>query len=400
MTQIKYILVFTVLIIAIFILCRLYEYRVNIIMREGMSAGSSDYAAIMSDIANVSINPIQLPCSILNSSQELMSVPINQFFIKASYNSSYSGNYVSDEMLKYICSRGCRFLDFEVYYLLDSSTGTYNSYVGYSNDPAAVSPTIKNKDNITFQYMLQKALDYSFSNGAAKCPNYNDPLFIKIRPKVNNNDLANLMSLINNDILYSYNNGYKSYFYCSLSTKGAKRPIGTLLSSKTTLGDINKKVIFIFNEDYSNTKFLSEDTSENNDSVYYNLTSAASKDGIGLYGTTYIHYNNQHPMPPIQKTITTTVNIKDLYEVYPDDNITAQPNPDIFSIIPNYGYQIVEMQYYSSDIFLLVYENLFNNYSSGLVPITYCMSFTRLYGGAREMNLGIKSFMKTGGIDI
>ena len=39
-------------------------------------------------------------------------LPLSQYVIKASYNSALTGNYVNKDMIKYILSRGCRFLDF------------------------------------------------------------------------------------------------------------------------------------------------------------------------------------------------------------------------------------------------------------------------------------------------
>jgi hypothetical protein len=50
-------------------------------------------------------------------SSESQDMELMQYCIKGSVNSAYSGQYISDEMVKYVLSRGCRFLDFEVYYL-------------------------------------------------------------------------------------------------------------------------------------------------------------------------------------------------------------------------------------------------------------------------------------------
>ena len=40
---------------------------------------------------------------------------IRNFCIKSSCNSAYTGKYMNLNMIKYVLSRGCRFLDFEVY---------------------------------------------------------------------------------------------------------------------------------------------------------------------------------------------------------------------------------------------------------------------------------------------
>lgn len=428
MTIIRILLLFLIVFVTAAIMYKLLEKRAAIMRasREGLSTSSPDYAKVTASIASAKINQQQMPIAILNSSEELMDVPINQFMIKASANSAYSNDYISDDMLMYVCSRGVRYLDFEVYYLKDESgTGAYNAYVGYSSDTSSVSPTIRNIENVTFQHLLQKALDYSFSAGGSACPNPDDPLFIKIRTKCNAVDLAKLMTLINDDILYCYNNGYSNYFYIDKNINNfitqtstqtqtidskihSIKPIiknnkqsfklsGRRLTNKTTLGDLRRKVVFIFTEDNTTTKLLAH-AKDMPPTVFHNMTTAVDGDFAGLLGTSYLYINNSPPSPPIQRTVTTTMNADKFYEVYPDENVTGQANPDIYPIIQNYGYQIVQMQYYSPDSFLLVYETLFNNYSAGLVPVTYCMSFARLYGNAREMNLGIKSFMRLGGI--
>ena len=60
------------------------------------------------------------PHGIQSISPKNANLPISQYVIKGSYNSAISGNYVSTDMLYYVLSRGCRFIDFEIYYIDNS----------------------------------------------------------------------------------------------------------------------------------------------------------------------------------------------------------------------------------------------------------------------------------------
>ena len=65
---------------------------------------------------------------ITNFNGDIM-MPLNQYIVKSSYNSAISGKFVSIDMLRFVISRGCRFLDFEVVFLDDKP------YVALTTDP-------------------------------------------------------------------------------------------------------------------------------------------------------------------------------------------------------------------------------------------------------------------------
>ena len=68
---------------------------------------------------------------------------LSNYCIKSSYNTAYNGSDVSIDMITYVLSRGCRFVDFEVYWgqssVLGGNTteksGTNGAVVSFSNDP-------------------------------------------------------------------------------------------------------------------------------------------------------------------------------------------------------------------------------------------------------------------------
>ena len=48
-----------------------------------------------------------------------MNMTLSQYVVKASYNSACTGNYVNTKAVEYVISRGCRFVDFEVFDISD-----------------------------------------------------------------------------------------------------------------------------------------------------------------------------------------------------------------------------------------------------------------------------------------
>ena len=56
------------------------------------------------------------PITIANMNDKRIGLPLREYCIKASYNSAYSGSTISDKMVKYVLSRGCRFLDLQIHY--------------------------------------------------------------------------------------------------------------------------------------------------------------------------------------------------------------------------------------------------------------------------------------------
>ena len=102
---------------------------------------------------------------------------IKDMFIKASYNSAFTGRYLSSEMVKFCLSQGCRFLDFEV----DNSDGIV---VVKCTNKNGTNKTIDGATNPAFLEVLKCTLDAAFNqNVGSKYPitNTTDPLFINIR---------------------------------------------------------------------------------------------------------------------------------------------------------------------------------------------------------------------------
>ena len=157
------------------------------------------------DVKSIAIDPKRFPNTIKNIPNNLLNLSLNQFCIKGSANSAYSGNFISDTMVQYVLSRGCRALDFEIY-----MDGEQKPIIGYSPDPTAINSSsryVLNKKPVYFSNMMNKIISYAFNTtygSTYTTPNKDDPLFINIRIKTDKNNKEILFNLIQDDIRRLY----------------------------------------------------------------------------------------------------------------------------------------------------------------------------------------------------
>ena len=104
------------------------------------------YEGYTSDIVKNIDKNNQTSSNITDIREKMYDIPLNQVCIKASYNSAYDGKDINIEMLEYVINRGCRFLDFELYYNENDS----NVYVNYSTDPTFTTFENVNVNKNTF----------------------------------------------------------------------------------------------------------------------------------------------------------------------------------------------------------------------------------------------------------
>jgi hypothetical protein len=366
----KIILVIIILLFSI-ILYRLFEHRRTIqknmenhVITEGysgMNASNPDYSYVKSEVASVAIDAKLLPSGVQNYSSD-HSLNLSNLCIKSSWNSAYSGGYVSDIMVQYVLSRGCRFLDFAVY-LNDNN----QAVIGYSSDSTVANPSIKNTQDITLLSVLQSTLLNAFGNQSGQTyqvMNTNDPLFINIRPRpFPNSDvqkqpqdaltkLRTLHDAINNTILSVKADPNLSRYFMS-----------TRVTNNSKFSEIQGKVI-ILRED------LHMDTTYN---FFYNSISNGSDIHHITYGQLY-KYDTEGVFKPII-TGNQTTNCDKLTTIMPNNNMSSQSNPNIYSTISNYGINFNAMQYYKPDANLYECEKMFATYAGGIVPMAYCLNY-------------------------
>ena len=93
--------------------------------------------------------------NIQSISNKYAKMPLHEYCIKASYNTACSGEYVSVNMVKEVLKRGCRFLDFEVFYMKENNT--FMPRVGISSDKNFIILDSKNSISLNDLFIWYNA---------------------------------------------------------------------------------------------------------------------------------------------------------------------------------------------------------------------------------------------------
>ena len=379
MSLFKKCLLIIFIILFIFILYLLLQKRSQILyninlknnLLEGMDPNDPEYTNCYNSVLSKSksLDPIQYPVGINgNLNQGFQQLPLNQMCIKGAANSAYTGYYITDIMVNYVLSRGCRFLDFEVYYLPDKNKSLLPC-VGYSEDPLDEKPSIYNSSNVSLIDMIKASIDYAFNGGSLyKIVNTGDPLFIYLRLKTSNDNMEPLLIAIQNILKdIRKNPSYTHFFY------------PTKVSEHTILHTIMNKVIIVI----ENNPIIAPLFKNNHH--FYNMLCDPGELNKSFYSTLNVEkYKGCSPkIDPNNNVFFECEHHLNL--ICPDNNKTAQTNPNIFSSIFNYGNQITLMQYYVLDQELIENEKLFKTYNASFVPMAYCLNFINNYAVPEDL---------------
>lgn len=392
MTFGRKLLILFIVILFMYILFNLLKNRQAIINKieqpnpekhvEGFAREDPDYSYVTSEVKTLAIDETQFPSGVLSVGNNLLNMNINQFCIKGSSNSAYSGNYISDTMVRYVLSRGCRFLDFEIYYLPDN-TGGFHACVGYSSDPAAISPTISNTKPVLFLDLLKSAISGAFINHTGDSyytTNRDDPLFIHLRLKTEKNKIGDLYKDVQSALSGLYTDStYSDYFFT--------RPWGdNYIKGNTKLSELTNKMIIIFENNYMYKLPLSNMVSPTStDGNFYNAISNSDTIQKSFYNELNpAKFIASPPKIANPMTVTFKTNSK-MSMVAPENNKKTQTNPNLFSSIQNYGNQITLFQYHVNDTQLIENEQMFKTYGTSIVPMAYCLSYTNNYASPEDI---------------
>lgn len=291
---------------------------------------------------------------------------LREYCIKASYNSACTGSYVNLDMIKYVLSRGCRFLDFELYHidtttpnLVDTIGNSKQPCVAFSNDPTGL--TLKSKNYLHLNNVFQRIREYAFQ---APTPNVNDPLFIQLRiysqEKEMYQETANLIM---------------QFFAMNRYTQDVD-------ASTTKMADIMKSVIFVLDKNVANF-----DSYKNTDlPKYINMYSGGtnlmkySPKGLSemlinmnqVIDGTHLSTVRGYTMVEPTKVVDTVPSIYQWFNwfsigggVY-NDSLNGLSLP---FFVRNYGAQIVEYPFYRPGDALVNYEKFFADMGTAFVPM-------------------------------
>jgi len=352
------ILIALVIIIFSYILWRLIRRRNKILNNSTMNKepffSSSDPTSELNALKDnsININMKSLPTTYKD-------LPLVEFCIKGSYNSAFTGNYINTDMIIYLLSRGCRFFDFEVYFVQDATSGLYTPQVAYSTDGKFV--VLESKNSILLDNVLSVLVANAFSS--FKSPNNNDPLFVNLRIKSNNNDIYKAVgSSIHNTLSSKLYNGSVT------QTTPIKNLMGSVVLSIDKTIDFNYKNFTGCTKTktksscYDLTKFTNIESGSSNMSLnrYKNIL---SQQNISL------QIENDNLKTNISK-ISNSVSLV-LPDVLPDN----AANPKLQEFIIGYGSHIVPYKFYQLDGGLHDYEVFFNDNNAAIVPLSVAIMY-------------------------
>ena len=312
---------------------------------------------------------------------------LKHYVIKSSFNSAFNGSEMDLEMIKYVLSRGCRFLDFEVFWTVPSESTDNNpsAVVSMSDDPFSPSNNTLPMNDVFKTIMLE------VFNSA--CPNPDDPLFIQIRPKVadKKNEQMELFNKIASSLLFYFGNVSNSNVLFN----------GTV-TKNTSISDLMGKVIIVFdNTNYPlysrNSPQLKNivhlETMSTNMNIYnhsnFNMTNTDVSEETDSKETTTPSPNNYSNRPIFKLSVNPdeyTTDVTTIHEVLPimiDENkpYSMMENTEFKQMI-SYGAQITPMEFWSNDKHLKLYEEMFNDYGnessligSAFIPFTSAISY-------------------------
>jgi hypothetical protein len=276
---------------------------------------------------------------------EGMPLYLRDYCIKSSSNSAYSGGFMNLNAIKYVLSRGCRFLDFEVYYkdgfpIIAYSNSTY--------DPSYSSFTSKGLP-ISLDGVFSTILLYAFNDNS---PNQSDPLFIHLRIKSQINDAYQAIATSASNIL-------KNRLY--MGQVGPETPISTL-----------KGQIVLMVDRGTSPNYANYPTCLPGQANCYNLKNVVNmesgSDNVRVYKENDLL--NQSINPPDPSVYMMRI-------VLPQSGIFGTRNCDSMYLVENYGAQMIAQGFYINDARLSVYEDMFRTYKTAFVPIQFAVKYAK-----------------------
>lgn len=361
---------FLILLTVLIALCAILYFVQSFAMREGLSADTNEGAVkeakgfqndpnYAGDSGYIKVLPLNSTIlntsstdSLMKSYPDLTNLPINQYVIKSSYNSACSGasNNISNEMLMYTLSRGCRFIDFEVSNIAGVPYVVSSDY----NGPVKID---KNKI-CKLNDIMKTAVTYGLTDATGRAPNYKDPLFIHLRMNVDP----------------SYNDLYNDVIKAigpSLMDVAYKNKVDV---NKTKMKDIMGKAVVIIDTNY--------DPNWKKNIGYSSLGHLESGNSIVTLSSPSLI--KQQCSTPINKgSDGLSVNNTTLQIILPEtdpglintDKRRAFSNPDFENIVTKWSCNFITNRFYIRDDALIRYERFFNINKLAIVPLSYAYNF-------------------------
>jgi hypothetical protein len=279
---------------------------------------------------------------------------LSNYFIKASFNSAYTGYLIDVKNIDTLLKNGVRFFDFEVGLDQKTDAPIVGIISSIPNDNNTVY-SIVSSNSVLLDKVLTEIITNSFSSSS---PNSKDPVFIQFR--INSNNTKEIYNKISTSIQFALS----EKLYTDVSGNIIK------VDGNTILNDILGKIIIVVD---SSTLSIDE-IQGSNLGKYVNIYSGTN----GFVKNTFNSIKNQSFTPPSingdGQTITSTTGGNTLIMTCPDTDFTPNILP-IYNLIKNYGVNIVLFPFYNNNNETTNYNNIFNNYKTSFIPMGYAINY-------------------------
>ena len=286
--------------------------------------------------------------NIVSVGKDYMNQPLREYVFKSSYNTAITGEYVNKEMVSNVLSRGCRFLDFEVLMKEGKPVVTYTTDSNLE--------LLKTYNTESLYDILNVVITKSFTKPS---PNYEDPVFVNLRIKSDDNSIYNRIAIDINRTL-------------------KPRLFEGKITNETTLSEVMGKVVLVVDKTVNRT--YAEDSScknkDNQDcrdlSKIVNLESGSDICFLNTYAT-ILNQPKKQIRPDNKCNVCTDV--KKIQMVIPELINDTTENPEMHELVNDYGCQIISQRYYIEDSGLTSYERFFNSNKCGIMPLSLAIDY-------------------------
>lgn len=291
----------------------------------------------------------------IRGNHSLYSMPLRDVIIKASYNSAFTGHYVNLDMIRQVISRGCRFLDFQVF-VKDGSL-----VVGYSSatyDPSYTSMTSLNC--LSLNGVCDTIAASAFSDTA---PNKTDPMFVQFHLKTAQLDMYDTIG----DALYA---NFSDSMYKSPDDGKA-----IIVTPDTKLGNLKKKIVILVNAPEISTYVSTCGKSD--------MSCHPLQDRVNMItNTTTVPIYNESQL--IKQMYSSSTSSPYLFRIVQPTLgfYMSTSNADAYHLILNYGAQVITEAFYINDENLIGYEKLFEKSQRAFLSLTDTMGYIKYATGA------------------
>ena len=280
-------------------------------------------------------------------------MPLRDYYIKGSYNTARTGDYMNLNMIEHVLSRGARFLDFEVFHVLDKNVdGVYLPKVAFTTDPTY--RLLETKNSLLLSEVLSTVITNAFSETS---PNNGDPVFINLRIKTNDSaaykKIAKIVSEQLSDKLYH-----------------------NKITGETKMSELMGKAVLLVDKtmrnDYRKYSKCADETDTSCYDLYDYVNLESGSELMFKYHYTDLMELAGNPAQIKDDGIHTTSTTSKLVvpDITPNDS-----NPDVSTMVLKYGSQIILPQYQITDKSLEKYERSFNALNGGVVPLAVAIEY-------------------------